>query len=98
MTAIHSPVDQVRFTLNWRALAAIRKAGTVFGLPYSLTHSDAIIELDMHIIVLIASSIVLDREVRIMGADLSDIGVLAAAELWVVVTGDGVGWDRPRGG
>ena len=70
-------------------------SGTVEGY---LTHPDAIIELSSNIIILIASSIVLDREVRIMGAYLGDIGVLAAAELWIVVTGDGVGWDRSRGG
>ena len=52
----------------------------------------------MHVIILIARSIIFDRKVRIMGANLGDVGVLAAAELWIVVTGDGVGWDRSRGG
>lgn len=79
-------------------LANILTAGTIFALRCNLTHSDAIVELGVHVIILIASSIVLDREVRIMGADLGDIGVLAAAELWIVVTGDGVRRDRPRGG
>lgn len=63
-----------------------------------LTHPNAIIELGSNIIILIASSIVLNRKSRVMGTDLGDVRVLAAAELWVIVARDGVGGDRRRGG